>query len=209
MYIPDEGIKFELRPSPKKDKNGQPVLYAIPDTSLKCSLDQYAKDAEQRGLIHAVHLKTALGAFLEEAGLLLSRGYRVMTPFGSFALKLKMKEDFTDPDKVKGTDVEVDGIEFTPNKAFLERAKDNVHTPRKKKQKQGLEVVNDLEARDALLNRILNNWGYVSVPLLINNSNMKSDMARDYLNSLCEGEQPLLWCDKQMRPYQYKLRPQK
>jgi hypothetical protein len=208
MYIADEGIRFELNPGPNRDENGKALLYAIPDTSRKCSLELYAKDAEQRRLISAVHLKTALDAFRDEAGLLLSRGYRVMTPFGSFALKLKVKGHFTDRNKVKGTDIEVDGIEFTPNKEFLDLAKDNIHTPRKKRQVSTQEILNSPEALKALIDRIIENNGYVTVRTFKEYSGLKIDTARNYLNTLCQGDQPLLKQFKVGRTFIYKLRQQ-
>ena len=208
LFIPNEGIQFELNPGPQKGEDGKSLLYAITATDRKCPFHEMAEDAEERRFASAKQIEAALEAFRDEAGILLSRGYRVETPFGSFALKLRLKGSFTNPDKVKGTDVEVAGIEFTPNKKFLKLAKDNPHKPRKKNPVSTREVASNPEALEAVLRGILESRGYVNVPLFMYNAGMKRDSARNYLNSLCEGEQPLLKCNKWVRPHMYTLRKQ-
>ena len=50
-----------------------------------------------------------------------AKGYRIETPLGSFAPKLKLKREITDPDEVRYSDVILDGVEYTPGKAWEEK----------------------------------------------------------------------------------------
>ena len=56
---------------------------------------------------------------IDVVGLWLSDGYRVETPIGSFAPKLKLLGEHTDPKTIHGRDIEYAGIEFIPSKEFI------------------------------------------------------------------------------------------
>ena len=56
---------------------------------------------------------------IDVVGLWLSDGYRVETPIGSFAPKLKLLGEHTDPKTINGRDIEYAGIEFIPSKEFI------------------------------------------------------------------------------------------
>ena len=56
---------------------------------------------------------------IDVVGLWLSDGYRVETPIGSFAPKLKLLGEHTDPKNIHGRDIEYAGIEFIPSKEFF------------------------------------------------------------------------------------------
>lgn len=191
MYIPDEGIVFELNPGPHKDDEGRPLLYAIPEKGRKFSFASVARDAVDRHLALSGEMERTFNAFFETAGMMLSRGYRVVTPIGSFAPKLRMKGDFTDPDAVKGSDVEFAGIDFRPSRDFLKRVDSNPHPCKKKQQLVGNSLAADSRSADEALRRSLAK-GYTTVRSFMLYSGLKRDSARKLLDGLCDGEEPLL-----------------
>ena len=190
-YLADKGITFELNPGPQKDEDGKPLLYAIPEKNHKWTFRMVEEDSVSRMLAIPGEMKRSFEAFLEMAGLLLSRGYRVETPIGSFSPKLKLKGKFTDPEKVTGRDVEFAGIEFHPNKEFMSIAGSNPHRFEKKKQMVGNEAVKDEDAMLATLRKCLGR-GYVTTTIFQARTGLKRDTARRFLDGLCEGEHPLL-----------------
>ena len=70
------------------------------------------------------------------------------------------------------------------------------------------EILNSPEALKALIDRIIENNGYVTVRTFKEHSGLKIDTARNYLNTLCQGDQPLLKQFKVGRTFIYKLRQQ-
>ena len=56
-------------------------------------------------------LGRAFDAFIRVAGRYLAEGYRIDTPIGSFAPKLSLAKQITDPDQVKDRDVRLEGVE--------------------------------------------------------------------------------------------------
>lgn len=191
MYIPDEGIKFVLNPGPRKDDEGRPVLYAIPVPGRKLSFEAVAEESIERGLTHRGSMEGVFSAFLELAGLLLSRGYRVETPIGSFAPKLTTKGDFTSADDVKPGDVEFGGIEFRPSKQFLKVAAANHHRPQRQRPLPGLQRPSATVPPEQALAECMTQ-GYTTVRTFMYRSDMKRDAARHFLDSQCAGDQPLL-----------------
>lgn len=48
----------------------------------------------------------------------MAMGYRIDTPIGSFVPKLALKREITDPDKVRNSDVMLDGVDYNPGKTW-------------------------------------------------------------------------------------------
>ena len=86
-----DGIEFELHSSPQKDKNGN---YSISHKHMA------------KGELEACFTK-----FLNCAALWFHEGYRVETPIGSFAPKLKLTGEHTDPKTVTGRDIIYDNVD--------------------------------------------------------------------------------------------------
>ena len=62
---------------------------------------------------------------MEVIGNWLSDGYRVETPIGSFAPKLKLLGEHTDPKTIHGRDIVYAGIDFIPSKEFVKEGGNN------------------------------------------------------------------------------------
>ena len=111
---------------------------------------------------------------IDVVGLWLSDGYRVETPIGSFAPKLKLLGEHTDPKTIHGRDIEYAGIEFIPSE----------------------------KAMDEALRRCMK-LGYATIPEFMIFSGLKRDSAKAYLDSLCKGDHPRLWKVRESRRWLY------
>ena len=88
-------------------------------------------------------------------GLWLSDGYRVETPIGSFAPKLKLLGEHTDPKTIHGRDIEYAGIEFIPSKEFIKEGGKNREGYRKSEAQVGNSQMYDEKAMDEALRRCM------------------------------------------------------
>ena len=99
------GIEFEIHPRPTKGEDGKPLLYVRPAKGRKRSfkyLDDYC--TKYRG-VRPGEIQQVFDVVMETVGRWVSDGYRVETPFGSFAPKLKLLGEHTDPKTITGRDI--------------------------------------------------------------------------------------------------------
>lgn len=116
------GLPFELYPTPVKGKDGRNILFARPagGPDKRITEEQIDEYVAKYSLLNRGQLKLMFEEFKHWAAEMLAKGYRIDTPIGSFAPKLKMKGEFTDPDKVGHNDVELDGVDYNPGKIWQE-----------------------------------------------------------------------------------------
>ena len=139
---------------------------------------------------------------MDAVGQWLSDGYRVETPLGSFAPKLKLLGDHTDPTTIHGRDIVYAGIEFIPSKEFVSECGQNSEGYRKSKAQVGNSQMHDAKAMDEALRRSMK-LGYTTIPEFMGFSGLKRDSAKAYLDSLCNGEHPRLWKVRESRRWLY------
>ena len=185
-----DGMLFELLPRPTKGEDGQPLLYAHPAIGFKYTMeaiDEYC--LKYRGMPHdqMAHL---FEGFLSVAAFLMRDGSRVETPIGSFAPKLKLNGDFTDPEKVKGDNLSLGGIEFIPSKRFIKELEKYLDSGfRRKREVVERHPVTDAKELEEVLERCLKP-GYTTVRTFSIRSGMKYRSAKRYLDGLCKSENP-------------------
>ena len=132
-----DGIEFEIHPRPTKGEDGKPLLYVRPAKGRKKSFkDLEAFCNKYRGL-RTGELQQVMDVVMEVVGLWLSYGYRIETPLGSFAPKLKLMGEHTDPKTIHGRDVRYAGIEFIPSKEFVKEGGQNREGYRKSQEPVG------------------------------------------------------------------------
>lgn len=186
------GMKFELLPRPTKGEDGKPLLYARPSIGFKYTtraVDEYC--VKHRGA-HPGDMTRFLETFLDVAANLMLDGSRVETPFGSFAPKLKIDGDYTDPDKVQHKNVRFGGIEFIPSKHFeQELEKKLIYGFLKKKDVVERHPAENEAALEEALQKSMRP-GYTTVKRFSFHSGLKIRTAARYLNKLCEDEHPRL-----------------
>ena len=189
------GVQYELLPRPTKDEDGKPLLYARPAIPLKYPmrmLDDFAHN--NRGL-HQGELSRMLRTFMDVAACHMKMGERIVTPMGSFQVKLKLDGDYSDPKKVTGKNVQFAGLEFTPSREFISIVEDHlqigfvykpdvVHT-------RSVKELREEGVIDEALGKCLERKSF-TIGTFCNHSGLKYNTARDFLNRLCKGEPPVL-----------------
>lgn len=197
-----DGVLFELQPRPTKGGDGKPLLYAQPVIERKFDLDDIDEFCTK-------YRHTSKGEMLRFADLLeevvamwLRQGHRVETPFGSFAPKLKLLGEHTEPQKVLGGDIIYNGIEFIPARQFVKDADCSVEGFRKQRTSVGNSQINDAKFMDEALQRSILH-GHITIRTFMQNSGLKYHSAKDFLDSLCEGKKPRLSRYKEARTWHY------
>lgn len=200
-----EGLDYELLPRPTRGEDGRPLLYARPAVGIRYSMSSLEAFCHQHRGMHYGEMTRALEVFLDVATILMEDGARIETPFGTFAPKLRLDGDYTDPDKVTGNNVHYAGVEFRPSQQFIERLGDRVGLKfRKVGIPSGTEQLSDSTTMDEALRRSLTK-GYTTVNRFCYCSGLKYHTAKRYLNSLCEGDNPLLRRTLEGRNWHYAL----
>ena len=200
-----DGMKFELLPRPTKGEDGQPLLYPRPAKGFKYTqraLDEYCNKYRATQVGDMVRL---FESFLDAAATLMRDGSRVETAIGSFAPKLRLDGDYTDPKKVKNDSISLAGIEFIPSKRFVETLEEKIHFGYVQKQEvYERHPVTDPEELEKVLEKCLRK-GYTTVERFRWAADLKYDTAKRYLNSLCKGDNPMLRKYKEGRTNHYVL----
>ena len=197
-----DGIEIEIHPRPTKGEDGKPLLYVRPAKGRKKSFKELENFCNKYRGIRTGELIQVFDVVKEVLGLWLSDGYRVETPLGSFAPKLKLLGEHTDPKTIQGRDIAYAGIEFIPSKEFYKEAGNNREGYRKSQAPVGNSQMHDPKAMDAALERCMR-LGYATVPEFMIFSGLKRDSAKAYLDSLCKGEHPRLWKVRESRRWLY------
>ena len=190
-----DGMLYELLPRPTKGEDGKPLLYPRPAVGFKYtarSIDDFCH--KNRGMPMG-DMSRFFNSFLDVAAWLMHDGSRVETPFGSFAPKLKLDGDYTDPEQVKSENVSLATIEFIPSRLFIEELENYLRTGfREKPNVIDRKSVHELRENGKIEEAMQDLMQYkcFTINSLIKRTYMKYSTARAYLNSLCKGEHPLL-----------------
>ena len=199
-----DGVLFELQPRPTKGEDGKPLLYAQPVVDHKYTLDDIDDFCNKYRHTSKGEMKRFFYLLEEIAAMWLREGQRVETPFGSFAPKIKLLGEHTDPEKVTGRDVIYGGIEFIPSKQFLKDADCGRHGFRLWKSRVGNSQMYDKKVMDEALRKSVCH-GYITIKTFQVYSGLKNKSAQRYLDSLCQGEHPRLRRYKEGRTWHYTL----
>lgn len=185
------GMEFELYPRPTKGEDGKPLLYARPVTKQKVSMRQLDDFCNKYRGMRAGEMSRLFDCFIDVATMYMEDGYRVETPIGSFAPKLKISGDHTDPKKVTPRDVHYAGIEFIPSKQFTKELGQRIRSFRRHIAPTDTKPHADKAALDEALRKSMQR-GYCTVNTFRVMAGMKYLSAKRYLEGLCEGEHPQL-----------------
>jgi len=197
-----DGIEFELHPSPKKDEDGKSLLYARLSSKKKLTFKQLEHYSMEHNHASKGELEACFTKFIKSASLWFYEGYRVETPIGSFAPKLKLMGEHTDPKTVTGRDIRFDGVDFIPSKEFIKEVCQNKLGFRRREEAVGNSQMHDPQAMEEALRKSL--WeGFTTVSKFKFYSQLKRDSAQRYLDSLTVGDHPRLRRSKSGKSYIY------
>ncbi|MBQ3699858.1 MAG: hypothetical protein II886_08115 [Prevotella sp.] len=200
------GMPYMVYASPKKGQDGRNIVYVRPEGGPRMKLNTEQIDAlcAKYGAMRSGELQLVMKEFMHWAAEWLVKGYRVETPLGSFAPKLRLKREITDPDDVQDCDVELDGIDFTPAKLWDEELQHWKHDGfRKSERLYSSEPLADMDNLEQMLHRLLEQRGYVTVNIFKASASLTYHSARELLNKWCEGENPKLQKTRMGNAYIY------
>lgn len=197
-----DGIEFELHPGPKKDEDGKPLLYARLSSKKKLTFKQLDYYSVKHNHTVKGELESCFAKFLNSAALWFYEGYRVETPIGSFAPKLKLIGEHTDPKTVTGRDIRFDGVDFIPSKDFIKEVCQNHSGFYRNEGSVGNNQLHDAKAMEEALRKSISE-GFTSVSRFMIYSQLKRDSAQKYLDSLTQGDHPILRRAKNGKSYIY------
>ena len=185
-----DGMPFELYTRPTNGEDGKPLLYARPAAPYKRTMKDVENYSGYRGISKGT-VDIAFETFIEVCCEWLAEGYRVETPLGTFAPKIKLEGEFTDPTKVKGKNVKFVGIELIPSKRFVKAVEHKQRGFYKKVSNVGTEQMHDEAFMAEVLRKALHP-GFTTIRIFMVLAGLKYHSAQRYLNGLCSGEHPTL-----------------
>ena len=204
MSRKEEGMPFEIHPSPKDGKDGKKILYVRPRSQQKIGMRALDDYCAKHYALRPGELTRAFNAFIQATGYYLSEGYRLETIIGSFAPKIGLKREMTDPDAVKGKDVEFLGIDYKSHKEFEESVRKWLHGFRRVNNPNVQQLMADRAHLDKALQENLAKYhGYVTARSFSLYANITYYSARKQLDEWCQGENPRLLKTRRGQEYIY------
>lgn len=183
---------FEVHPTPAKGKDGKNIVYVRPAGNQKMSVKELEDFCCQSYHAHYGELQRSFDYFLRAAGELMAMGYRLETPIGSFAPRLKLLREITDPDDVTHWDVAFDGVDYNPGKLWNKELAKWSRGFRRAENPNTQEILADRQKLEAILRGLLKDDGFTTVSSFAKASRLTYYSARKLLNAWCEGENPKL-----------------
>ena len=190
-----EGMPYMVYTSPMKGKDGRNIVYVKPEGGprMKLTIEQMDAYCAKYSSMRSGELQLVLREFMHWAAEWIVKGYRVETPLGSFAPKLKLKREITDPDDVRNRDVELDGVEYTPGKQWDEDLDYWMHDGfRKSERRFTNDALADKDKLEQTLRNLLSSRGFVTVRGFMLNTGLTYHSARKQLNEWTKGDNPKL-----------------
>lgn len=198
-----DGMLFEVHPTPVKGKDGKNMVYVRPAMNYKMSMTGLEDFCNRNYHSPYGELMRAFDYFLRAAGELMAMGYRVDTPIGSFAPKLKLLREITDPSQVTGHDVVFDGVEYHPGKRWNRELEKWSNGFRRYENPDTQQIMADKQQLEEVLRKQLGDGGYTTVSRFALSSHLTYYSAKKQLNEWCQGENPKLLKTKQGQEYIY------
>jgi len=187
-----DGIPFILQTRPTKGPDGKPLLYAQVEPGHKLTLDHLDIEFQGVGSYRQGDVKRMFEVFANVVGKYVAEGYRIETPLGSFAPKLKTTGAYTDPVQVSNASAGYAGVEFTPSRAFTKQIRKYYRGCLKVSNRVGNSQMRDETAMKRAFRECLVGSTFITLRAFCCHSHLKYWSAKRYLDSLCEGDDALL-----------------
>ena len=189
----NSGMWYEVHPTPVKGDDGKNLLYVRPKSGLKLTMKELENYCERTYNLRYGEMSRAFDMFIRAAGRFLAEGYRIDTPIGSFAPKLSLTKQVTDPDAVKDRDVRLDGVEYNPGKLWNEEMKKWHDGFRRYKNPDTQEILADKDKLEQMMREcIQKHQGYITAGMFSRYTGLTLYSARKQLNEWTKGDNPKL-----------------
>ena len=189
----NNGIWYEIHPTPVKGMDGKNLVYVRPLSGMKLSMKQLEEYGERMNYLRYGEMSRAFDSFLRVAGRFLSEGYRIETPIGSFAPKLSLARQVTDAEEVKDRDVRLDGVEYKPGKLWDREIKKWLDGFRRNHNPNTQAILADQEKLEQVMRDcIQKHQGYITAGMFARYSGLTLYSARKQLNEWTKGDNPKL-----------------
>ena len=199
-----EGMVFEVHPTPVKGKDGRNMVYVRPAGGKKLSMRALEDYCDKFYGIRFGELSRAMNVFLRAAAELMAQGYRIDTPIGSFAPRLKLVREVTDADDVKARDVRFDGVDYNPGKRWNEQLEKWSDGFRPAHNPDTQRLMADQQLMDNSLRECLARFkGYITVGIFARQSGLTYYSARKQLEQWTKGDNPRLLKTRRGHEYIY------
>ena len=123
----------------------------------------------------------------------MAEGYRIETPLGSFAPKLSLARQVSDPDAVKDRDVRLEGVEYNPGKMWDREIQKWLDGFRRYQNPDTRAILADKEKLEQVMREcIQRHHGFVTAGIFSRASGLTLYSARKQLNEWTKGDNPKL-----------------
>ena len=189
----NSGMWYEVHPTPVKGEDGKNLVYVRPKSGMKLTMKQLENYCERTYNLRYGEMSRAFDMFIRAAGRFLAEGYRIDTPIGSFAPKLSLAKQVTNPDEVKDRDVRLDGVEYNPGKLWNEEMMKWHDGFRRYNNPNTQEIMADKEKLEQQMRECLQKYhGYITTGMFARYTGLTLYSARKQLNEWTKGDNPKL-----------------
>ena len=189
----NHGMWYEVHPTPVKDSDGKNLVYVRPKSGQKLTMKQLEDYCERTYNMRYGEMSRALDMFIRAAGRWMAEGYRIETPLGSFAPKLSLARQVSDPDAVKDRDVRLEGVEYNPGKMWDREIQKWLDGFRRFQNPDTKAILADKEKLEQVLRECLQrHHGFVTAGIFSRASGLTLYSARKQLNEWTKGDNPKL-----------------
>jgi len=189
----NKGMWYEVHPTPVKGSDGKNLVYVRPKSGQKITMKELEEYCEHESALRYGELTRAFDVFIRVAGRLMADGYRIETPIGSFAPKLSLTKQITDPKEVKDRDVMLEGVDYNPGKMWNDEIARWLDGFRRYHNPDTLKILADKDKLEQVMRACLEkNHGYITAGIFARSSGLTLYSARKQLNEWTKGENPKL-----------------
>jgi len=189
----NKGMWYEVHPTPVKGSDGKNLVYVRPKSGQKLTMKQLEDYGERHYAVRYGELTRAFDVFIRIAGRFLAEGYRIDTPIGSFAPKLSLAKQITDPEEVKDRHVRLEGVEYNPGKLWNDEIDKWLDGFRRYHNPDTQQILADKDKLEQVMRECLKqHHGYITAGMFARCSGLTLYSARKQLNEWTKGENPKL-----------------
>ena len=188
----EDGMLFEVHPAPLKDREGRNYVYVRPYGLRRRTLAELDEYCARHYALQPGEMTRVLDVFMEATKTWLADGDRIETPFGSFAPKIGLRSEKTTADHVGSLDVELQGIDFTPTREFVEKVANWTNGFRPVGNPDTQKLSADKAHLERALQCCIEERGYADVRSFMRHSGLTYHSARKQLDAWCDEPVPCL-----------------